>query len=70
MLHKLILAAVTVSCICLGSLGTIPASGQEPVDGPNRIFRDELLEKLAGNWKLTRRIRREADSPREIMNRA
>jgi len=52
MLHKFILAAVTVLCLCLGS-----ALGQEPLDGPNRIFRDELLDKLAGNWKLTRKIR-------------
>jgi hypothetical protein len=24
-----------------------------PLDGPQRVFHDELLDKLAGNWKLT-----------------
>ena len=31
------------------------AAGQEPLDGPNRIFEDELLENLVGDWKLSRR---------------
>jgi hypothetical protein len=26
---------------------------QEPLDGRNRIFRDELLDNLVGDWKLT-----------------
>jgi hypothetical protein len=30
---------------------------QEPLDGRNRIFRDELLDNLVGDWKLTRKIR-------------
>jgi hypothetical protein len=30
---------------------------QEPLDGRNRIFRDELLDNLVGDWKLTRQIR-------------
>jgi hypothetical protein len=29
----------------------------EQLDGRNRIFRDELLDNLVGNWKLTRKIR-------------
>lgn len=33
------------------------AAGQEPLDGPHRIFRDELLDNLVGEWKLTRKIR-------------
>lgn len=32
------------------------AAAQEPVDGPNRIFKDELLENLVGDWKLLRKI--------------
>ena len=48
---------LTVLSICLGSVVTIHALSQEPLDGPGRIFRDELLDKLVGNWKLTRRIR-------------
>jgi hypothetical protein len=30
---------------------------QEPLDGPHRPFKDELLENLAGDWKLARQIR-------------
>src|SRR5690349_14249867 len=30
---------------------------QEPLDGPNRPFKDDLLENLVGDWKLTRQIR-------------
>lgn len=30
---------------------------QQPLDGPNRIFRDDLLESLVGKWQLTRTIR-------------
>lgn len=29
----------------------------EPLDGPKRIFRDDLIENLVGDWKLTRKIR-------------
>ncbi len=29
------------------------ASAQEPLDGPERIFRDDLLDNLQGQWKLT-----------------
>ena len=56
MVQKFLLAAITVLCMCLGSM-TIHAVGQDPLDGSNRIFRDELLDKLVGNWKLTRKIR-------------
>ena len=34
-----------------------PVYAQEPLDGPNRPFRDELLENLVGDWKLARQIR-------------
>ncbi len=30
---------------------------QEPLDGPKRIFRDNLLDNLVGKWALTRKIR-------------
>jgi hypothetical protein len=29
----------------------------EPPDGPKRIFKDPFIENLAGDWKLTRKIR-------------
>jgi Protein of unknown function (DUF1579) len=56
MVQRFILA-ITVLSICLGSAVTIHAVRQDPLDGRNRIFRDELLDKLVGNWKLTRKIR-------------
>lgn len=34
-----------------------PLVAQEPLDGSNRIFRDEFLNNLVGDWKLTRKIR-------------
>ena len=57
MLQKLILTPVTVLCLCAGSVVMNQASTQDPLDGSNRIFRDELMDKLVGNWKLTRKIR-------------
>ena len=40
---------------CLAVVATV--AGQEPVDGPKGVFRDDLIDKLAGDWKLTRKIR-------------
>ncbi len=45
----------------------LPASmarDDEPPDGPNRIFKDEFIEQLNGDWKLTRKIR-----GKEVMNK-
>src|ERR1700683_5007321 len=33
------------------------ARADEPADGPGRIFKDVFIENLAGEWKLTRKIR-------------
>jgi hypothetical protein len=33
------------------------AAADEPADGPKTIFRDDLLDHLVGDWKLTRSIR-------------
>jgi hypothetical protein len=39
----------------MGFSGTL--FGQtEALDGPNRIFNDKLLDNLAGDWRLTRKI--------------
>jgi hypothetical protein len=35
----------------------VPARAEEPPDGPKRIFQDEFIENLTGDWKLTRKIR-------------
>jgi hypothetical protein len=34
-------------------LFVLPALAQEPLDGPNRVFHDDLLDNLQGQWKLT-----------------
>ncbi len=51
-LRGLLLAIVALTG---GSGGA--AFGEEPADGPKTIFRDPFMEKLAGDWKLTRAIR-------------
>jgi hypothetical protein len=33
------------------------ARADDPPDGPKRIFRDEFIDRLVGDWKLTRKIR-------------
>jgi len=47
-------------CVLLTSFGTNRIAGsqpQGPLDGPNRVFHDDLLEGFVGDWKLTRKIR-------------
>jgi hypothetical protein len=36
---------------------SLTACAEEPLDGPNRIFKDEFIENLTGDWRLTRKIR-------------
>lgn len=55
MIGRVLLCSV-VLLICLGSAGLNHLVAQEPLDGRNRIFHDELLENLAGDWKVTRKI--------------
>lgn len=38
-------------------LATMPATAQEPADGPSRIFRDPFIDNLVGEWRLVRQIR-------------
>jgi len=54
---KRVILTFALAFVCLGSIVTNHAWGQEPLDGRNRIFRDELLDKLVGSWKVTRKIR-------------
>ena len=51
------LLAGAVLLICLSALMLTRVAAQEPQDGRNRIFRDDLLDNLVGNWKVTRKIR-------------
>jgi hypothetical protein len=44
-----------VSGLFAMSKSTVRAA--DPPDGPKRIFKDEFIENLAGEWKLTRKVR-------------
>jgi hypothetical protein len=50
-----------LACIWLVSgVITLPqrtVGADDPPDGPKRIFKDEFIENLSGEWKLTRKIR-------------
>ena len=48
-------AVLLMSLVAVTQPRTIRAEG--PKDGPNRIFNDEFIENLSGDWKLTRKIR-------------
>jgi hypothetical protein len=50
-------ASVVVCTLAIFCAGEQIARAQEPLDGPKRIFKDELLENLVGEWKLSRQIR-------------
>jgi hypothetical protein len=53
--------SLLVAVICLitlfAALQSTRARQDEPPDGPKRVFKDDLIENLAGDWKLTRKIR-------------
>jgi hypothetical protein len=44
-----------VLTLCLAAAAF--ARAQEPLDGPNRVFKDDLLDNLVGSWTVTRQIR-------------
>jgi len=56
MFRKFLLFTVLLF-VCLVKTGRTQTQPQEPLDGRNHIFRDELLDNLVGDWKLTRKIR-------------
>ena len=37
--------------------GSKESRAQQPLDGRDRIFHDELLDNLAGDWKITRKFK-------------
>jgi len=47
------IAAVLLLVLCSAAQG----AADDPLDGPKRIFHDDLLDNLAGKWSLTREIR-------------
>jgi hypothetical protein len=43
--------------LSVAGFGVCAVHAQEPIDGLNHPFKDELVENLVGDWKLTRQIR-------------
>src|SRR5262245_52335136 len=54
-IRSIVLATTLI--IAFGAGYQTVAQTQEPLDGPGRIFRDDLLDSLVGKWQLTRTIR-------------
>ena len=51
MIRKLLLTITALLACCGPFQTTTPA--QQPLDGRERIFHDELLDQLAGDWKVS-----------------
>jgi len=54
---KRLLLCCSVLLVCLGAANITRLCAQEPLDGRKVIFHDDLLDNLAGDWKLTRTIK-------------
>lgn len=46
---------VLLTCISVAQVTQLQA--QAPLDGRNRVFRDDFMDNLVGDWKLSRKIR-------------
>lgn len=57
---KRLIPCCVIFLICSGSFATDHLVAQEPLDGRNVMFRDQLLDNLVGDWKLTRKIREQS----------
>ncbi|HEY1375283.1 MAG TPA: DUF1579 family protein [Gemmataceae bacterium] len=55
-MRRRVLATVWLALLAAGPPPRVPAA-DDPPDGPKRIFRDDFIDKLAGDWTLTRKIR-------------
>ncbi len=52
-------AVRSVAVLVLGACAQFPTTSREQAaaDGPNQTFQDELIDRLVGEWNLTRTIR-------------
>ena len=55
-MKKSLLVTIILCLSCAASVTNL-VSAQQPLDGRDRIFKDELLDNLAGDWKITRRFK-------------
>ncbi len=54
---KLKWAAIILLVLAWVVLARNQTVAQQPLDGPSRVFHDELLDNLVGNWKITRKFK-------------
>ena len=55
-MHRSLLTKVLFA-YCFIGVPQLTLRFEDPPDGPKRIFKDEFIENLVGDWKLTRKIR-------------
>jgi hypothetical protein len=55
MMRTITLFILLVFTLCGSLENIVPA--QQPLDGRDRIFKDELLDNLVGDWKIARRFK-------------
>jgi len=51
------MAAIAIVISMTAVRAPVTTAAQEPLDGPKRIFHDELLDHFVGHWVITREIR-------------
>ena len=56
MIRKLFLCSVLLLA-CLSAAHITHLQAQAPLDGRDHILHDDFLDNLAGDWKLTRKMR-------------
>jgi hypothetical protein len=55
-MRRFLAMTVVITVVAIGSPGR-QVRADDPPDGPKRIVRDEFIDNLVGDWKLTRKIR-------------
>jgi len=55
-MRRRLLATIIVASVAMAPQHRAVA-GDDPPDGPKRIFKDDFIDNLVGDWKLTRKIR-------------
>jgi hypothetical protein len=51
------MVTIAIATSMMAVFATVVLVAQEPLDGPKRIFHDELLDHLVGHWVIARDIR-------------
>jgi Protein of unknown function (DUF1579) len=56
-MKKTLLTTIILFLSCCAGSVINPVTAQQPLDGRGRIFHDELLDNLVGEWKITRKFK-------------